>query len=97
MGEIPDGNTSSVLGHENKKTQNIFEKFSDQPEALKKEIERLRKKMKKASDSLEFEEAAKIRDEVKRLQILDLSLSDGSIEKETDAVLDGKVDGKTVH
>lgn len=97
MGELFDGNPSSVLGHENKKTQNIFEKFSDQPEALKKEIERLRKKMKKASDSLEFEEAAKIRDEVKRLQILDLSLSDGSIEKETDAVLDGKVDGKTVH
>jgi len=95
MGELFDGNPSSVLGHENKKTQNIFEKFSDKPEALRKEIERLRKKMKKASDSLEFEEAAKIRDEVKRLQILDLSLSDGSIEKETDAVLDGKTEGKT--
>jgi excinuclease ABC subunit B len=91
LGDLFDGNPSSVLGHENKKTQNIFEKFSEKPEALKKEIEKLRKKMKKASDNLEFEEAAKIRDEVKRLQILDLSLSDGSVEKETDAVLEGKV------
>lgn len=41
---------------------------------LNKEIEKLKKKMKKYSDKLEFEEAAKIRDEIKRLQIMDLEL-----------------------
>jgi len=39
------------------------------------EIEKLRKKMKKASEKLEFEEAARLRDEIKRLQIMDLELS----------------------
>jgi excinuclease ABC subunit B len=94
LGDLFDGNPSSVIGHENKKTQNLFEKFAEKPEALRKEIERLRKKMKKASDSLEFEEAAKIRDEVKRLQILDLNMSDGSIEKDTETVLEGKTEIK---
>lgn len=42
---------------------------------LDKEIEKLRKKMKKASDNLDFEEAAKLRDEIKRLQIIDLEIS----------------------
>ena len=42
--------------------------------------------MKKASDKLEFEEAAKIRDEVKRLQILQLNL----MGTETNSVPDEK-------
>ncbi len=42
---------------------------------LDKEIEKLRKKMKKAAGKLEFETAANIRDEIKRLQIMDLELS----------------------
>ena len=42
---------------------------------LEKEIQKLKKKMKKASDKLEFEEAARLRDEIKRLQIMDLELS----------------------
>ncbi|MGZ3797885.1 MAG: UvrB/UvrC motif-containing protein [Pseudobdellovibrionaceae bacterium] len=46
-----------------------------------KEIEKLKKKMKKYSADLEFEEAAKIRDEIKRLQILDLSLREGHVTK----------------
>lgn len=36
------------------------------------EIKKLRQKMKKQSDRLEFEEAAKTRDEVKRLEIMEL-------------------------
>ncbi len=39
-----------------------------------KKIKTLRNRMKKASDSLEFEEAAKLRDEVKRLEMLELSV-----------------------
>jgi excinuclease ABC subunit B len=42
---------------------------------LAKEIEKLKVKMKKAAEKLEFEEAARIRDEIKRLQIMDLELS----------------------
>lgn len=51
--------------------------------------------MKKASDNLDFEEAAKIRDEVKRLQILELNLKSGSVEKDSDKVVEGKNDVKT--
>ncbi len=41
---------------------------------LQKEIQRLRKQMKKASDDLDFEEAAKLRDEIKRLQMIELQV-----------------------
>ena len=36
--------------------------------------------MKKASENLEFEEAAKYRDQIKRLQLLQLTLLDGSMD-----------------
>lgn len=52
-----------------------FEKYQANPKALKKDIESLRKKMKKASQNLEFEDAAKFRDEIKRLEVLELGLS----------------------
>jgi excinuclease ABC subunit B len=39
---------------------------------LPKQILRLRNKMKKASEKLEFETAAEIRDEIKRLELIDL-------------------------
>lgn len=42
------------------------------PDKLEKEIEKLRKKMLLASKKLEFEEAASIRDEIRRLQMLQL-------------------------
>lgn len=49
-----------------------LKKYRENPKAISKEIQRLRKEMKKASDKLEFEEAARIRDEIKRLEILEL-------------------------
>jgi excinuclease ABC subunit B len=55
----------------------LFAKFSEKTDKIQKEIENLRKKMKKAAEKLDFEEAAKLRDEVKRLQILDLNLKSG--------------------
>lgn len=61
------------------------------PKQLAKEVERLRKKMKKHAESLEFEDAAKIRDEVKRLQMVQLSLLDGDTDRANEAVLEGKV------
>jgi excinuclease ABC subunit B len=51
-----------------------IEKFKTDPSGLHKEIEKLRKKMKKAAQNLEFEEAAKIRDEIKRLEVLEMGL-----------------------
>jgi len=42
---------------------------------LPKQILLLRKKMKKASEKLEFETAAEIRDEIKRLELIDLETS----------------------
>jgi len=49
------------------------ELFKD-PERIENEIKRLRKQMKMASDGLDFEEAAKIRDEIKRLQMIELDV-----------------------
>jgi excinuclease ABC subunit B len=47
------------------------------PKLIDKEILRLRKKMKSASDGLEFEDAAKMRDDIKRLELVQLSLLEG--------------------
>lgn len=61
------------------------------PKKLAKEVEKLRKKMKKSADALDFEDAARIRDEVKRLQMVQLSLLDGDTDLANEAVLEGKV------
>lgn len=75
LGELFDGSLNVLI---NKKQEpSAFDKFANKPEALVKEIEKLKKKMRKAADDLDFEEAAKIRDEVKRLEILDLNLRGG--------------------
>lgn len=45
---------------------------------ISKKIEKLRKEMAKLSEALQFEEAAKIRDEIKRLQMLELEYREAS-------------------
>ncbi|MBX3018847.1 MAG: excinuclease ABC subunit UvrB [Bdellovibrionaceae bacterium] len=82
LGDLFDGNVTIGAGKEDR-TANLFEKFSKEPSKIQLEIERMREKMKKASERLEFEEAAKIRDEIKRLQIMDLNLK--SVPGEKDA------------
>lgn len=47
---------------------------------LSKKIEKLKTEMKKHSQQLAFEEAAKVRDEIKRLQIIELSLRNNGVE-----------------
>ncbi|PIS10788.1 MAG: excinuclease ABC subunit B [Bdellovibrio sp. CG10_big_fil_rev_8_21_14_0_10_47_8] len=91
IGDLFDGNPAGRIGHENKKWENLFEKFSESPEKLPKEIGSLREKMKKAAAKLDFEEAAKIRDEVKRLEILELGLRSGSIETDLNKTEGGEV------
>jgi excinuclease ABC subunit B len=80
LGEMFDGNPAAAVGQAPKKSQSLFDRFVDSPDQIGKEIETLRRKMKKAADQLDFESAAKVRDDVKRLQILELSLRSGSID-----------------
>ncbi len=62
------------------------EKYVDDPKGIEKEIGQLRKRMKTASNNLEFEEAARLRDEVKRLELIQLSLLSGSVDEEMEKV-----------
>ncbi|MGE4130367.1 MAG: excinuclease ABC subunit UvrB [Bdellovibrionales bacterium] len=63
--------------------------YAENPNQLTAQILKLRKQMKKASDKLEFEEAARLRDEIKRLEVLDLSLRSGSVDQEYLAAAEG--------
>lgn len=55
-----------------------LEKFIKYPEKIEEQIEKLREKMRDASKNLEFEEAAKHRDEIKRLQLLQMESMENS-------------------
>jgi excinuclease ABC subunit B len=68
--------------------------YSDDPKKLSLQIARLRKQMKKASDNLDFEEAARIRDEVKRLEVLDLTLHNGEVDEVMNATQTGNASGE---
>ena len=52
----------------------LYKKYKDQPSQLTKDIKRCKSEMQQASNNLDFEEAARLRDEIKRLETLDLSL-----------------------
>jgi excinuclease ABC subunit B len=52
--------------------QKLKDQIAGEPSVIAKKIEKLRKEMKKYSEALQFEDAAKIRDEIKRLQLLEL-------------------------
>ncbi|MFN7906107.1 MAG: excinuclease ABC subunit UvrB [Pseudobdellovibrionaceae bacterium] len=70
LGDLFDGSLGA-----GKLTEDRDKKISDllrEPSKLAKEILKLKEKMKKHSLKLEFEDAAKVRDEIKRLQMLDL-------------------------
>lgn len=64
------------------------------PKAIDKEITKLRKKMKRAAEKLEFEEAARLRDDVKRLELMQLSLLDGSVDEEMSKATEGSSGGE---
>jgi excinuclease ABC subunit B len=48
--------------------------YEKDPLSIRRKIKTLRAQMKAASDRLEFEEAARIRDEVKRLEVVELQV-----------------------
>jgi len=53
-----------------------LDKFIKYPEKIADEIEKLKKKMKTASQDLDFEEAARFRDEIRRLQLMQLETTE---------------------
>lgn len=86
LGDLFDGTVKNPLIGETKSTATI-KKFAHAPEKIQQEITKLRAKMKEYSANLEFEEAAKVRDEIKRLQIIELTSLSGDIEKDSAEVL----------
>jgi excinuclease ABC subunit B len=52
----------------------LVDRLKQNPSEIAKKIDELKSQMKKLSAALEFEEAAKTRDEIKRLQIIELNL-----------------------
>ena len=50
---------------------------------LRTHLEALRTQMRKAAENLEFEEAARLRDEVKRLEAVDLAISDDPLARQS--------------
>lgn len=49
-----------------------YEKLLAEPNKMQKELKKLKEKMRECAEDLNFEEAAKYRDEIKRLQLLEL-------------------------
>lgn len=72
------------------KLRESLPEYKENPKKLSKEIVALRKKMKKAADNLDFEEAARIRDEVKRLEVLELTVLSGDTDEAFSDTLEGK-------
>ena len=88
--ELSDIFGSDLLKTDSKTTKGKVSSLNQPPlfalaqEEVAKKIETLRTKMKKHVSSLEFEEAAKVRDEIKRLQIIELKTHEGVLSKEVD-------------
>lgn len=82
IGDMFDGALSAykIQGVQDKALEQI-KKFSEKPNKIQNEITKLRTKMKKLSAQLEFEEAADVRDAIKRLEILELQIREGSDSK----------------
>lgn len=78
IGDMFDGSLSAYkLQGEKDKTAEQLKKFAEKPNKIQDEIVKLKSKMKKFSGQLEFEDAASVRDEIKRLEILELQIREG--------------------
>lgn len=78
LAEIFEADYSTVPLEEEDKDLVKYKEVIGKPQKLNRELEKLRKKMREAADELEFEEAAKFRDEIKRLEMLDLQFREGA-------------------
>ncbi|MCB0357732.1 MAG: UvrB/UvrC motif-containing protein, partial [Bdellovibrionales bacterium] len=86
------GFSEESAGDNIKKVRATIDKYHNDPRGLSKEIKKLRDQMKKAADNLEFEEAAKIRDEIKRLEMLQLTTLEGAVDQINSATVMGEND-----
>lgn len=69
-------------------------KYGMDAKGIAKEVERLRGEMKKAAKELEFEEAARIRDEIKRLEMRSILIQEGQVDSESLVALEGGFEPK---
>ena len=85
IGDLFDGSiaTYKLQGVKDKNAEQL-KKFSEKPNKIQDEIIKLKDKMKKLAADLEFEQAASVRDEIKRLEILELQIRDGHLEQTAD-------------
>ncbi len=88
LGDMFDGSLGTVDLKKSEENVLRIKKLSEKPGQIEIEIDKLRKKMKSLSQKLEFEEAAKVRDEIKKLEILQLEVLNGDTEKESSKSLD---------
>ncbi|MES3038353.1 MAG: excinuclease ABC subunit UvrB [Bdellovibrionota bacterium] len=78
LSELFDGSLNrEKVSSKGQKDLDQIRNLMEKPDKIAKEIEKLRNKMRKHSQNLEFEEAASIRDQIKRLQILELNTRQG--------------------
>ena len=83
LGQMFDGSLNAYkIAGETDKAGEKLRKMGEKPEKIENEIKKLKEKMKKLSAQLEFEEAAKVRDDIKRLQILDLEIRPDKVASE---------------
>lgn len=92
LGEIYEADYSTVSTSALDFLKSKTESYEKVPASINKEIKKLRTQMKKAAEKLEFEEAAKIRDEIKRLELNQLNVMSGPVEKIAQEVMSGKED-----
>ncbi len=82
LGELFDGSYRVDI-RAPKQLSSPYKKYGENPSKIQDEITKLKQKMREHSAQLEFEEAASVRDEIKRLEILDLTLRSGDVEKQS--------------
>lgn len=78
LGNLFDGSLGTVTLSDSGNNKKL-ELLNKKPEEVQKAITKLKEKMRKLAADLEFEEAAKLRDEIKRLELLDLNQHEANI------------------
>ena len=74
LAEIYEMDYSTVSLDKSQALEALEKQILSEPSLVAKKIGKLRKQMKKHSEQLEFEDAAKARDEIKRLEMLELAV-----------------------
>ena len=72
------------------KLKSPVKKYDMDTKGLGQEIAKLRRDMKKAASELEFEEAARMRDEIKRLEMRELLMREGQVSEQSHQIMDGE-------